>query len=325
MLRASRGAALLAALLTMLASSARAADAVAESMFQEALVMMREGNFAEACRRLEASKRREPMSGTVIVLGSCYEQTGRSASAWAEYREAEAMARAEGREEHREKAVELASALEPRLSKLRIDAEPEQGGATLTVELDGRAVPVGQLGVAFAIDPGEHAVSANAPGRKAWSQSVTIAADGDARVVAIPALESLPAEPAATAPPREPVAPPDERPEIPVWAWVSGAVGVALIAGATAFAVDQHAAADEIEEQCGGDRDRCPPTFDADGARAREERGFGLFVGLGIAGVLGLGAGVTGAVLALTAEDQNDAPAARLTPWPGGMSLSGRF
>jgi serine/threonine-protein kinase len=291
--------------------------------------MMRHGNFADACPRLEASKRLEVKSGTLIVLGSCYENTGRTASAWAQYKEAAALARAEGRVEHTNKATELAGNIEPRLSKLRIDAEILQDGAELVVTLDGKVVLAGQLGVAFAIDPGEHVVAASAPGRVAWSRVVAIGPESDAQVVAIPKLEHVPEPPVRPAaapveaippPPRQPETPPADA-GIPAWAWVSGGLGVALGAVATGFAIDQHRAASTIDEACTSARDRCPAAFDIDGVYAREQRGFGLFVGLGVAGVVGIGVGVVGIALAVG----DDGASLALAPGFGGGSLEARF
>ena len=61
---------LVVALSALTASTvARAADPIAESMFQEAIEMMEQGNVAEACPRLEASQRLEAKSGTLVYQG----------------------------------------------------------------------------------------------------------------------------------------------------------------------------------------------------------------------------------------------------------------
>src|SRR4051812_48166576 len=106
----------LLAIAQLLASMpARAEDPIAESLFQEARTLMERGQFKDACPRLEASHRLEPKSGTMTMLASCNEQIGKLATAWAGYKAAAAIARAEGRKEHVDKATELAAALEPRL------------------------------------------------------------------------------------------------------------------------------------------------------------------------------------------------------------------
>lgn len=301
---------------------AQAADPVAESMFQEGVELMKDGRFADACPKLEASQKLEPKSGTLLTLANCSEQIGRTATAWAQYKEAAALARKEDREDYAQKATDLASKLEPKLSKLRIDAQVNQGGVELTVKLDGKTVLSGTFGVAFAIDPGSHEIEASAPGRKTWHARVTIGPRADTKVVAVPQLE--PASAAGEPPPEpspkaSPAPPPDPPPfggdtssrTVPVWAWIAGAVGLVAIGAAIAFKIDQGSAAAALDEGCGGEaRDRCPATYDFAGDRAREERDFALFVGLGVAGLVGVGVGVAGIALGLSGNEAGG----RVTP-----------
>ena len=271
---------------------------------------MKDGRFAEACPKLDASQKLEPKSGTLMTLANCSEQVGRTATAWAQYKEAAALARKEGREDYAEKATGLASKLEPKLSKLRIDAQMNQGGVELTVQLDGKTVLSGTFGVAFAIDPGAHEIMASAPGRQTWQTAITIGPRADSKVVAVPQLERADAEPTQPQPtdPDTPTPPTPQPPEpfggdqepsaIPVWAWIAGAVGLVAIGGAVAFKVDQGSAARALDEQCGGAaRNRCPSGYDFAADRMREERDFGLFVGFGALGVVGVGVGIVGIAL----------------------------
>lgn len=313
-----------------------AADPVAESMFQQALQMMRDGKFEEAKQALEASHKLEPKSGTLLVLGSCNEQLGHTATAWAQYKEASGMARAEGRTEHVSKATELAKALEPRLSRLRIDAQRLQGGVQLVVKLDGVVVLDGQLGVAFAIDPGKHVVTATAPGRAEWSSTIAVEAGKDPQIVAVPELDVVKeAPPPPTATPRVPPPAPDPKPTGPsdkasrsgggvgpVWAWIVGGSGVAIGAVAIGFGVDQQAVSSELYDRCGEKRTECPRGYDFEGAREREVRDFDLFLGLGLTGLVATSTGVLG--LALTPSEEPGA-AAWLEVGPGSASVVGRF
>lgn len=320
-------------LCVLFAPPATAADPVAESMFQNALDLMREAKFAEACPLLEASYKLEKRSGTIVVLAHCNEQINKTATAWAQYKEAAALARAEKRPAHAAKATELAKELEPRLSKLRIDAQRMQGGVELMVTLDGKVVVQGSLGVSFAVDPGDHVVAASAEGRLPWTTTVNLKPNGDAQVVAVPTLETpqapapSPAEVPVVAPLPQPAPPPlvpqrRQEAEVPVWAWVSGGVGLALMGAAVGFRVDQDAAAADLDTACGPDRAACPTGFDGDSLFDREQRSFGLFVGLGAAGLAGVGTAIAGIATGLSEPSTEPL---RLSFTPTGLVLSGAF
>ncbi|HEY2733078.1 MAG TPA: tetratricopeptide repeat protein, partial [Polyangiales bacterium] len=85
----------------LFASSVRAQTsatdkALAENLFDRGIALMRQGQFAEACTQLEQSNNIEHGIGTMLYLAECYEKLGRTASAWAMFREASSAARAEG-------------------------------------------------------------------------------------------------------------------------------------------------------------------------------------------------------------------------------------
>jgi thioredoxin-like negative regulator of GroEL len=96
--------------------------AAAEALFNQGRDLMTAGKFVEACPKFEASQQLDPGLGTMLNLAECYEKTGRTASAWAEYREAIPLARAAGSKARQDLAVERAKALEERLSTLTIRA-----------------------------------------------------------------------------------------------------------------------------------------------------------------------------------------------------------
>ncbi len=94
-----------------------------------------------------------------------------------------------------------------------------------------------------------------------------------------------------------------------------------MAAVAVVFAVDQSAAASELDDRCGDERLTCPQDYDFESDRAREERDFGLFVGLGLAGAVGIGAALIGIV---TASSEPEPPAAlAVTPWLGSEVVGG--
>src|SRR5262245_30572765 len=99
--------------------------AEAEALFDEGLNLMKQGQFEQACPKLEQSGRIDPGIGTLLYLGECYEKTGRTASAWATFREAASAAQAAGQAERASKAQERAKALEATLSRLTVAASAE--------------------------------------------------------------------------------------------------------------------------------------------------------------------------------------------------------
>lgn len=163
---------------------------------------MTAGKYAEACPKFEASQQLDPGLGTMLNLAECYEKTGRTASAWAEYREAIPLARAAGSKARQDLAVERAQALEERLSTLTIRAmSGDAADAQLEVRRDGVAVQPAELGSPIPVDPGEHLIEARAPGKAPWSSKVQVGPNAAKVSVEIPALQAEGAAPAPVASP----------------------------------------------------------------------------------------------------------------------------
>lgn len=172
---------------TVHAQRSAADKAAAEGLFDQGLALMREARFREACVRLEQSQALDRGIGTMLYLADCYDQLGRTASAWALFREAASEARAAGQADRAQSANERARELEPKLARLSVETSP--GGALpgLVFSIDGTAQPLGMWGVALPIDPGEHKVEARAPGYTPWSTDTQVAA-AQAATVTIPLL-----------------------------------------------------------------------------------------------------------------------------------------
>src|SRR5471032_2545697 len=88
-------------------------QAAAEALFDEGVKQMKVGNFTVGCPTLEESERVDPGVGTLLYLGECYEKLGRTASAWATFREAASLAASSGESGREKVAVERAARLEP--------------------------------------------------------------------------------------------------------------------------------------------------------------------------------------------------------------------
>jgi hypothetical protein len=215
---ASRRAAALLALAAALVSSCPAhADptpedkAAAEALFEHARTLMKEGKYAEACPKLEESQRLDAGVGTMLYLADCYEKGGRTASAWAEFRDAASVARTFGQLEREKRALERAAALGNRLNLLAITVAAEVPG--LEVQRDGVTVQRAVWGTPVPLDPGDHSIVAAAPGKKTWTKLVRLdPADLTPVAITVPVLEDAPLPTPSLEPPTPPLplAPPDK-------------------------------------------------------------------------------------------------------------------
>jgi hypothetical protein len=186
-------AALLSASRAAHADAPSPADAaLAQSLFDEARHLMIANRFAEACPKLAESHRLDPAVGTLLNLAVCNERLGKTATAWAEYRDAESTAKREGRPDRVTYAREHATQLEPRLSHLFLVRGEGNRDPDLEVRLDGVVVGEPALGGPIPVDPGPHRIEARTAGKKPWSLEVTFGEQVEEKHAAIPALEDAP-------------------------------------------------------------------------------------------------------------------------------------
>ena len=340
------GAAGAGALLLVLAGSARADDAPrarsgdaagAEALFEQGRKLLSDGKVAQACPKFAESYRLDPALGSLLNLANCHQLEGKTATAWGEFREAEQQARRAKDAKRQKYAASKAGALEPSLPKLIVtvvDPAPN-----IAVTRDGVALGEASLNTALPVDPGEHVIAAEAPGRERWETRIEAAA-GQRSSVVVPALEMAEA-PEAPAPP-EPAAAPAPAPTAPKRAvpdastgsgartagLVIGGLGLASVAVGAVFAglfFDARSACNE-DLECRGQDDH--PRRDAMNSRGTIS---GVTLGAGAAGL------IVGGILFFTAPSAPDAdpePVARaprlhVTPLVGShgaaMRASVRF
>lgn len=153
-------------------------SATAEALFQEARAKLQAGQTQQACPLLEASQRVDPAIGTQLLLAHCYEQLGKTASAWALFREVESLAG--DRADRRDLARVRADDLEQRLSKLVVSVDPALPDGVerdaLRVERDEAPLPTASLELPVPVDPGEHRIRVSGAGVQVWQQVVFVPA-----------------------------------------------------------------------------------------------------------------------------------------------------
>jgi hypothetical protein len=340
-----------AVILTLAFSSAgahaqepRADRAAAEALFDSGLALLKAGKYEEACPKLESSQGIDPAVGTLMYLGECYARLGRTASAWAAFREAASMARALRQLDRTKTATERAEKLEAELCYLRVVVPPTLGQLELSIERNGVVVPAELYGVEVPVDPGTITVKASAKGREEFSEVVTLGAK-DRKTVTLRGLAPKPgaeteASPAVApggtgAPASESAAPAGSSSESSVTtdslqvagtskrtiALTLGAVGVVGLGVGTFFGVKAIGKNSDAEKRCAGascDQAGLDLTNEAEDAALISNIAFG-------AGLALVAAGVVLYVMAPSSAGESVALSPALAPGGGGLSLSGAF
>ena len=182
------GLAVLAASGRSLAQPSQDTQAAAAALFEDARRLMAEGKYAVACPKLAESQRMVPGAGTLYQLSVCYEAIGRTASAWVGFRDVASMAFAAGQADRERVARGKASALEPRLIRLKITVQSAASSAGVEVKRDGAVVSPALWGTPVPLDPGPHRVSASASGKEPWEVTVQFDQPGATVNVDVPPL-----------------------------------------------------------------------------------------------------------------------------------------
>ncbi len=233
------------------ASAQATADAAAaEALFNEAQRLEAAGHYADACPKFAESLRLDSGIGVMLYLADCWERVDRTASAWAQFREAEDLANRSG-DKRAAAAHQRAAILEPRLAKLVIHLAPGADVAGLTLTRDTTAMGPAQWGVPVPVDPGPHTIVMSAPGKKTRTASVLVTAGGAPTVFELAPLEDAPASATVPAPAAGPATapPPPEGDHAPppaasggssqrTWSLVLGGAGVLGVALGSAFGID---------------------------------------------------------------------------------------
>jgi hypothetical protein len=310
---------------------------------------MEKGRFAEACPKLQESLRIDPGMGTQFNLAHCWEQLGLTASAWGLFLDVAAAAESSGQGKRERAARKRAAALEPKLSRLRIDVVAPAPG--MKILRAGEEVGQGAWDTAVPIDPGTYQIEASAPDKHTWAGEVVVEKPGETASIEVPALQDL-EPPVVEAPEPEPAPAPvaiameDQGSGAgrTVATLALSAVAVGGIATGVVFALQSKNETDAAKKLCtGGDngatcaRGQDVPGFDG-GSSERDEAlahrdnaqraALISYVGLGVGGAALVGT----TILLLTGSGDDDGEETRdaqlapvLGPEFAGLSVSGQF
>jgi len=240
----------LLAVALLVAAPARADDpaALANSLFEEGRKLANEqNNWAAACPKFAESHRLKPGGGVVLNLALCYKKIGRSASAYARYKEGLAIAVRDKNDARIKIANDGIAELEPVLSYLTVIVAKEHDQPQLQIELDGQAIPRVAWGSKFAVDPGKRVLSATAPGKKPFRAEIAVEDTADQKSIEIPALAPAPIEPPA--PKKDDVVRVD-HPQKRLVGYIVGGLGIAGLGVGTYLGLRALDAKSRSDDEC---------------------------------------------------------------------------
>lgn len=146
----------------------------AEALYEQARGLMKQGDFAHACPKFKQSYDLDAGGGTLLNLADCYEKQGKFASAWSSFKEALVIAQRDNRPERVEYAKQHIASLEPKVSKITIEVPSDVNEPGFSVSLDGTALGDAAWGVGMPVDAGAHQVTASAPNKQSYEQTVQV-------------------------------------------------------------------------------------------------------------------------------------------------------
>lgn len=298
-----------------------AAKAAADALFKEARQLMTSERYAEACPKFAESQRLDPAAGTLLNLADCFEKNGQTASAWATFGEASRAAELRKRADWKATADSRIRALEPTLSFLFVNVDPETARLpNLVIVRDGLEVRRAQWGTAIPIDPGAHEVIARAPQHGEWRTTVKLKNAGDRQTIQVPALPPLTVsrENAEVTPPSPPPPSPRRSSGLTTLGVVSLGAGVVGLGTGVVFGLLASNKASKVDTLC-------PSTPCSDTAGLEANDAAHTYATISTVGVVAGGAlSVLGVVLLLW-PSPSSSPSARMVVVPSVGTTGGEL
>ena len=296
--------------------------AAAEVLFNSGKDLLKQGDWAGACAKFQASMDLDPAVATLLKIAKCREHEGKLAAAWYDYQRALGLnqeTKDEGPERKREleeftrKAI---SAIEPRIPKLRVVVNGRPAG--LRVTRDGRDLPLSTLGEALPVDPGPHEIVVEAPGHRSVRRKVALAEKQSSEVVVDLVAVAAP-------PPLPPAAQPIARGAEAkgraqrVAGIVVGSAGIVTLGVAAAFGIDTLLKVGDSDPHCFAAG--CNKT----GVRLLTDAGSSQTTGFVLLAAGAVVAGAGAAIYFTAPKSAPRAPEVGASVSLGGVSLLGRW
>jgi hypothetical protein len=143
----------------------------AQRLFEQAVGEIEQRDFAAACPHFEESFNLDGNAGTLLSLANCLNDAGKIASAVLRYEQFIKLIPTlddkprEKAEVFREEVSKTLETLKEKVPRLKL-ALPKDAPEGLVVSLDGAELPASTLGQLLTVDPGNHKLAVDAPGRK---------------------------------------------------------------------------------------------------------------------------------------------------------------
>jgi tetratricopeptide (TPR) repeat protein len=284
---------------------AQAPSAEAEAHFKRGVTLYQEADFKAALvefkRAYELSKNWRLLYNVARAENQAYDYAAALASF-------ETYLREGGDRVPKARRVEVEqdlAKLRARVGKLTVRANVPDAIVAIDDEVLGKAP------ITHAVTVGSRRITVKKEGYAPWSQSVEIAGGDDRTVEAVLEAPSVAIASPAPAPP-PPAPPPAKR-----FPWEAWTVTGVLTAAAVTTGIVALDAASSLDSAKG--------RFDVTDAElhdaSKKVKTFGLVTDILAIGAIGSGV----FSLYLTLKSPAAAPAIRVSPWPGGLSASGRF
>ncbi|MEJ7734915.1 MAG: tetratricopeptide repeat protein [Polyangiaceae bacterium] len=342
-MRFAKHVAALAALLSLGSSlrpaAAQDADiAQAKKWFSDGAAAEKKGDCRTAVELFRKALAVKETPQLHLRIGKCQEQLGDLVAAESSYDKAVARAEQGSVKDALDVAREELEDIRPRVPRVTFTLASPPGDLTLT--LDGLPLAASSLDTALALNPGDHAVAAEA-GKARFDRSFTLAEKDRITIpIELPGSGGAPSTPA---PPVGPVTPVEADagggPNVPAIALLAG--GGAAVIGGVVLVIVSYAKDSSIDDDCGGpERLRCDAGQKGDIESRIDSVNLFRGLGFGLAGAGVIAAGVGATLLVTSSSSSSAAPPAearaaarrggvRFSPTVGpgsiGLAAGGRF
>lgn len=285
--------------------------AAAEALFNKGVAEIKKENYKEACPAIAQSQKLDPRPGTQFTLAECLARWGKPATAHVAFEDFLRSVRTlpagqQGRYADRVRVAENKQAeLKLTIPELTI-VVPKDAPATLQIRRDETEITAPMRGLALPVDPGEHTIVVEIPGKPAETQQVTLQA-GEHKTIEV----NLPGNVQGGSPGEGEMKPLSGRTIGTIAAFGVGAVGLILggVAGGSAISTKKQA-----DTQC--PEFKCSP-----GGLELVQKGRTMAT-LSTVGVAVGGAGIAAGVILLLTRPKPQDVGLNVTAGPNAFSLT---